>query len=495
MATRYGAGVYYMGPGRYEKYDPGPYSSERGGSIRDLILLGGQIQADAANRQAKALQDAGASFQTSMTKYLEEKAAREKEARALEMQRVKEAQAKEIQAAKDAEVASTVYGWDRKDPNELFAKLVPHLGTEGATGLVKAALSFEQLGREQGEKALESDKAALQEFANNWPSVPEGIRQQAWGQIREKAARVAPHLGLVPSMIPEQYVPGSPEVPMINSVMANLAKRDDKLMKMGAGEQLIDPQTGEVRASVPNTPKPGEIKETSSGFVRIDPTTGAATPLTDAQGRQLRGWHEPQSNNGPKGEIKDTPEGMMVVDPRTGKATPVVGPEGKQIKGKGGASNSNSKDKLATAMPVLNSIKELSAKINIHEGPTAIGYGIQGKVLAKANLDDNVAEYQSLTEGAVPLVARAFGHTGVLTQQDVDSVRRLFPSVTDSKTLANRKLARIDKLIETSALAGDDVNPDTGQPYTLAEKLARLESDTQGVSPKNLKLTKKDLGL
>jgi hypothetical protein len=35
----------------------------------------------------------------------------------------------------------------------------------------------------------------------------------------------------------------------------------------------------------------------------------------------------------------------------------------------------------------------------------------------------------------------------VLTQQDVDSVRAMFPRVGDGKTLASNKLNRIDKLI------------------------------------------------
>lgn len=97
--------------------------------------------------------------------------------------------------------------------------------------------------------------------------------------------------------------------------------------------------------------------------------------------------------------------------------------------------------------PVLSSISELSERINTQQGVYAAISGGAERAKAKANLNDDVAEYESLVSGFTPLVARALGHTGVLTQQDVDSVRAMFPKPGDSKSLRNRKIKRLESLI------------------------------------------------
>jgi hypothetical protein len=103
--------------------------------------------------------------------------------------------------------------------------------------------------------------------------------------------------------------------------------------------------------------------------------------------------------------------------------------------------------KFEKAGPVLASIDELSEKINTQAGLIAKLSGGAEKAKAKANYNDDVAEYQALVSGFTPLIARSLGHTGVLTQQDVDSVKELFPKPGDSKTLRDRKLARIKTII------------------------------------------------
>ncbi len=70
--------------------------------------------------------------------------------------------------------------------------------------------------------------------------------------------------------------------------------------------------------------------------------------------------------------------------------------------------------------------------------------------MAKAQYDNDVSEYEALVTGMIPMVARAVGHVGVLTQQDVDSVKELFPKITDNKTLAENKLARVKRIIGTA---------------------------------------------
>ncbi len=99
------------------------------------------------------------------------------------------------------------------------------------------------------------------------------------------------------------------------------------------------------------------------------------------------------------------------------------------------------------AAPVLDSIWELSEKINVNQGVLAKAVGAVEKQKAKVNLDDDVAEYQALVEGFTPLLARAVGHVGVLTQQDVDSVKAMLPAPGDSKSVRDRKVARIKKIM------------------------------------------------
>lgn len=97
--------------------------------------------------------------------------------------------------------------------------------------------------------------------------------------------------------------------------------------------------------------------------------------------------------------------------------------------------------------PIMKSISELSERINTQQGVIAKLYGGAEKAKAKINLDDDVAEYESLISGFTPMVARAVGHTGVLTQQDVDSVKALFPRPGDSKNLRDRKIARVKMIL------------------------------------------------
>jgi hypothetical protein len=99
--------------------------------------------------------------------------------------------------------------------------------------------------------------------------------------------------------------------------------------------------------------------------------------------------------------------------------------------------------------PVLDAVSELSEKINTGRGAAAKIRGEAEKLKAQANLNDDVAEYEALVSGFTPLVARAVGHTGVLTQQDVDSVKSLFPKPGDSKSLRDRKIKRLMSIVQS----------------------------------------------
>lgn len=102
------------------------------------------------------------------------------------------------------------------------------------------------------------------------------------------------------------------------------------------------------------------------------------------------------------------------------------------------------------ALPVLGAIGELSERINTGQGVAAKIVGAAERAKAQANLNDDIAEYEAVVSGFTPLLARAVGHSGVLTEQDVQSVRKMLPAPGDSKSVRDRKIARIQSLIGTS---------------------------------------------
>lgn len=155
-----------------------------------------------------------------------------------------------------------------------------------------------------------------------------------------------------------------------------------------------------------------------------------------------------------------TPTGPQLVDRNEGTASPVVDGDGKQVPLLPTATERDRGAGYKRMEPVMASIDELSERINTQQGLLATMAGGAAKVAAQANYNDDVAEYESLISGFTPLVARAVGHVGVLTEQDVQSVRALFPAPRDSKTLRDRKIARIRKIM--GALSPDtEIAPDT----------------------------------
>jgi hypothetical protein len=139
-------------------------------------------------------------------------------------------------------------------------------------------------------------------------------------------------------------------------------------------------------------------------------------------------------------------EGPMWAD-KGGGARPILGPDGKPLGGRLSATERMDARKFSKAEPVMKAVSELSEKINTGQGAIAKITGGVARAAAQVNLNDDVAEYQSLVAGFTPLVARALGHTGVLTQQDVDSTREVFPKPGDSKSLRDRKIKRIMSLL------------------------------------------------
>ena len=155
------------------------------------------------------------------------------------------------------------------------------------------------------------------------------------------------------------------------------------------------------------------------------------------------------------------PEGPMLADKRAGTARPITTEGGETLGFAPTQQQRNTKAQYTRARPILSAISDLSEKINTGQGAIAKVSGGIARAAAQANLNDDVAEYEAMISGFTPLIARALGHTGVLTEQDVRSVKAMFPRPGDSKSLRDRKVARIEQLMGAIE-SGGDTQPGSG---------------------------------
>ena len=173
------------------------------------------------------------------------------------------------------------------------------------------------------------------------------------------------------------------------------------------------------------------------------------------------------------------PQGPMVTtgSDRT-SVTPILDPQGKPL---GPAPTAAQRDKatgMQTAGAVIDSIDELSKRINTQSGVIARISGAAERAKAQANLSDDVSEYQALVAGFTPLLARGVGHVGVLTEQDVQSVRQMLPQPGDSESVRNRKIARIRTIM--GRMPGGAEIAASGQAQTEAGYTGEVRQTADG---------------
>src|SRR3990167_1167156 len=185
-----------------------------------------------------------------------------------------------------------------------------------------------------------------------------------------------------------------------------------------------------------------------------------------------------RKQNAPLPVVINTGSGPQLVNRATGEASPVTN-DGSAIGPAPTADQRNRDTAMKRVDPVLASIAELSEKINTGKGLLAKLSGGVERAKAQANYNDDVAEYMSLIAGFTPMVARAVGHTGVLTQQDVDSVRELFPKPGDSKTLRDRKIARVKTILSGAPTASPSSAGGAGKISVTAPDGSVHPFDTQ----------------
>lgn len=168
---------------------------------------------------------------------------------------------------------------------------------------------------------------------------------------------------------------------------------------------------------------------------------------------------KPPSQYGMAPIVVQTAEGPQLLDKRTGTAKPITGQGGDAVGMPPTAGQRDQARQYGKARPILSAISELSERINVNQGAMAKIVGAAERAKAQANLSDDVGEYQAMISGFTPMIARALGHSGVLTEQDVQSVRSMFPTPDDSKSMRDRKVARIEQLMGAIEGAAGGVAP------------------------------------
>jgi hypothetical protein len=175
------------------------------------------------------------------------------------------------------------------------------------------------------------------------------------------------------------------------------------------------------------------------------------TPAQITQARKDYQQSDDRPYRDPVPVIVMTAQGPQLVDRTTSTSRPITDQGGQAVPLPPTADTRNREVATERARPVFDSIAELSERINVNQGLYAKMAGGAAKIAAKGNLDDDVAEYEALVAMFTPMLARMVGHVGVLTQQDVDSVRAGLPNASDSKSLRDRKMARIYKILDGQA--------------------------------------------
>jgi hypothetical protein len=175
-------------------------------------------------------------------------------------------------------------------------------------------------------------------------------------------------------------------------------------------------------------------------------------PRLQLTSAQRNAYTKEQANltRGPEaGRFVWTKDGLVSISVG-GRTTPVLDSQGKQVLPQDTAQVRNYDFSTKRVMPLLEGMAELAQRINVLDGIQAKAVGLEKKAAAKLNYDNDVAEYEALLSTFIPLWARSVGHTGVLTEQDVKSARKMFPNPGDSKDLMARKIKRIEKMLDVS---------------------------------------------
>jgi hypothetical protein len=309
--------------------------------------------------------------------------------------------------------------------NELLARQVEMQDAQGQSGRPMADYGMNEIEGPQGGPAQFS--AVPPQFNAVTGKTEQPL--EASNRIAARPVRGVPSLGIQPT----KFRPVSQEQQSAAKLKSALDELRSKVFTVGEKQSVVSPEFGVIyQGQQGETPEQKDARELEQFKKQRD--YAAANPI----------------GGGPVVQIQTVDEeGKPVIRVmRRGEAAGQdfsMAPPAALRQQIAGAKRSR---------PVLDSISELSEKINTQKGVIAKMSGGVERAKAEVNLNDDVAEYLSLVSMFTPILARGVGHVGVLTQQDVDSVRKGLPAPGDSKSLRDRKIARVEKIM--ASLSGEE---------------------------------------
>lgn len=389
---------------RYSDYGGG-YG---GGSLGDLIGRQGEIQAQRHMRGANSLGDAISQVGEQIGKYYAD--------RDLKMEMAK----------RDQATMAAVESWDGQDPMALYKSMLTVRGPEDAMQYTNQVLQLKGGPKKDPTQEL----ARVGQSAQFFKKLSPEMQAKAWPAFRQSLGPSLAQLGI--GETPEAWDPQ--HMPLVDAIGSTFGPKEQarKVQTLSPGQVAFDEATGEIVAKGPEKPVEKKLHTLSPGSMMVD-ESGAVVARA------------PRAPSEPK---KDERQWVL----RDGEAVRVTEAEIRPGDQPYSARNTTEKDTSGGKVAkVLESIDSLSKKINTGSGPMARVSGMVRGRSAGLNLDPDVQEYESLVSGFTPMVARAVGHTGVLTEQDVQSVRSLFPSPGDSSEVRDRKIAQLKRLMGNEA--------------------------------------------
>ncbi len=342
----------------------------------------------------------------------------------------------------------------------------PTLGLVGARGLQMAQQAIRQIREDELRQALIARQQEQREFENalslrkqgeveRGNLAGEGLDTRRVDQGDRGLGLSEKRLGLdVNQDTREQEAHGWRGV-TFNKGQENLQKLEDLIPSL---PEHVRPsaqleQLGGIKIDPEQMATPEQAGQRAGARGRAAWQGGGQEVYEGQQAAQLKFNPPPRP---PPPFIIQTGEGFQGVDRTTMTTTPIVDSSGKQVPLGPTSDMRNRQAARGNVQSVIDSVSELSERINTGQGVLAKAVGTAARGAAKLNLDDDVAEYEALVKTFTPLWARAVGHTGVLTEQDVQSARAILPAPGDSKSLRDRKLARLAKIMGAQTATGQE---------------------------------------
>jgi hypothetical protein len=174
-----------------------------------------------------------------------------------------------------------------------------------------------------------------------------------------------------------------------------------------------------------------------STYFGVDAPEGRTAPQTEAQKRS-------GALLGTKLEadyVRDpsSPTGWKKVMKRVG--------EGAELNMKPGAGLLGREERMGKVAELVEELGGLATGINTVPGVEGRIVGNFRKIKAAFNMDPDVQLYTDSLAGAASQLAKAFGESGRLSDQDIQRTVNMFPRVGDSPEVSQRKLDLIDILV------------------------------------------------